>query len=265
MRVRYLNPVGTDVYDAAMADILNQFKQPDTTVEVVSLPSDRPKHLEYHAYEALVVADIVAPARLAARDCDAFVIGCFYDVGLRDAREVSGRAIVTAPCESACAIARSLGNTFSVLVGRRKWIPKMAENVRLYGHEHAMASMRPMELSVHDFQNDDTVYERMLSVGRACVEEDGAEVLMLGCTASFGFCERLQEALGVPVLDAMLAPFKYAEFLGDAATRLGWTPSRKWGSEAPPESEIADWGLFAEAPQAAPREAAAPEVLVPAE
>ena len=84
---------------------------------------------------------------------------------------------------------------------------------------------------------------------------------MLGCTASFGYCERLQDALGVPVLDAMLAPFKYAEFLGDAALRLGWTPSRKWGSEAPPESEIADWGLFAEPPTSR----AKAERLVPAE
>ena len=262
MRIRYLNPVGTDVHDAAMADILNRYKHPETTVEVVSLPPDRPKHLEYHAYEALVVADIVAHARAAARECDGFVIGCFYDVGLREAREVSGRAIVTAPCESACAIARSLGNTFSVLVGRRKWIPKMAENVRLYGHEHAMVSMRPMGLRVHDFQNDERVFERMLSVGRVCVEEDGAEVVLLGCTASFGFCERLQDTLGVPVLDAMLSPFKHAEFLADAAHRLGWTPSRKWGSEAPPEAEIAEWGLFSEPPKTITARA---EELVPAE
>ena len=262
MRIRYLNPVGTDEHDAAMAEILDRYKHPETTVEVVSLPPDRPKHLEYHAYEALVIADIVAHARAATQQCDALVIGCFYDVGLRDAREVSGRAIVTAPCESACAIARSLGNTFSVLVGRRKWIPKMAENVRLYGHEHAMASMRPMGLRVEDFQNDDTVFERLAEVGRVCVEEDGAEVILLGCTASFGFCERLAERLGVPVLDAMLAPFKYAEFLADAALRLGWTPSRKWGSEPPPESEIAEWGLFSEAPKT---ETARARTLVPAE
>jgi Asp/Glu/hydantoin racemase len=50
---------------------------------------------------------------------------------LTRAREVSSRAIVAAPCQSATAISSSLGNRFSVLVGRRKWSPKMRENVHL--------------------------------------------------------------------------------------------------------------------------------------
>jgi allantoin racemase len=52
----------------------------------------------------------------------------------------------------------------------------------------------------------------------------------------------------VPVIGALQAAFKYGEFLGDAARRLAWYPSRKWGSEAPPEDEISDWGLFKEPP-----------------
>ena len=74
--------------------------------------------------------------------------------------------------------------------------------------------------------------------GRKAVEEDGAEVLILGCTAEYGFYETMQSELGVPVVDAVLAPFKYAEFLADLAQRFGWYPSRMWGSEAPPEGEL---------------------------
>lgn len=246
MRILWINPIGTDVFDADTTKILNEAKRTGTQVDVVSLPPDRPRHLEYHAYEGLVVADIVRLTRQAAQVYDAVVIGCFYDVGLREAREVSGRAVVTAPCQSATAIASHLGNTFSVLVGRRKWIPKMAENVRLYGHGHRLASMRPLELGVHDFQTDhERTCNRLLAEGRKAVEEDGAEVLILGCTAEYGFHEKMQEALGVPVIDAVLAPFKYAEFLAELAQRFGWTPSRKWGNQAPPEEEVAAWGLFA--------------------
>ncbi len=56
----------------------------------------------------------------------------------------------------------------------------------------------------------------------------------------------MQEALGVPVLEAIPAALKYAEMLADSANRFGWYPSRKGGSEAPPESEIKEWGLFEE-------------------
>jgi len=245
MRILWINPVGTDVFDTDTQKLLNTAKINNTQVEVVSLAPDRPRHLEYHAYEGLVIGDIVRLSRQAANAYDAIVIGCFYDVGLREAREVSGTSIVTAPCQSATAIASNLGNTFSVLVGRRKWIPKMRENVHTYGHGHRMVSMRPLDLGVHDFQADhDRTCDRLLTEGRKAVEEDGAEVLILGCTAEYGFHETMQAELGVPVLDAVLSSFKYAEFLADLANRFGWKPSRKWGSEAPPDAEIATWNLF---------------------
>lgn len=245
MRILWIDPVGTDMYSADMLKILNQAKREETLVDVVALPEDRPKHLEYHAYEGLVIGDIVRITFEAASNYDAIVIGCFYDVGLREAREVSGRAIVTAPCQSATAIASNLGNTFSVLVGRRKWIPKMRENVHLYGHGPAMVSMLPLELGVHDFQADhDLTCDRLLTAGRKAVEEDGAEVLILGCTAEYGFNQKMQDELGVPVIDAVTSPFKYAELLAEMAQRFGWYPSRVWGGEAPPKEELEAWGLF---------------------
>lgn len=249
MRILWIDPIGTDVFSHDMLNILNKARRPENQVDVVSLAEKRPKHLEYHAYEGLVVADIIRLTFQAASRYDAVVIGCFYDVGLREAREVSGRAVVTAPCQSATAIASNLGNTFSVLVGRRKWIPKMRENVRLYGHEHAMVSMRPLELGVHDFQADhDLTCDRLLTEGHKAIHQDGAEVLILGCTAEYGFNQKMQEELGVPVVDAVTAPFKYAEFLAELADRFGWYPSRMWGSEAPPQEEVEAWGLFDEPP-----------------
>ena len=249
MRILWIDPIGIDAYSAEMLQLLEEARRPETDVHVVSLPGDRPRHLEYHAYEGLVVGDIVRLTYAHAADYDALVIGCFYDVGLREAREVSGQAIVTAPCQAATAIARNLGNTFSVLVGRRKWIPKMRENVRLYGHAHALASMRPLGLGVHDFQADPRrTMERLLDEGYKAVHEDSAEVLILGCTAEYGFNQTMQQELGVPVIDAVTAPFKYAEFLAETAHRFGWHPSRMWGSEAPSNEEIAAWGLFDEQP-----------------
>jgi allantoin racemase len=61
----------------------------------------------------------------------------------------------------------------------------------------------------------------------------GPRSSILGCTAEYGFHETMQAELGVPVIDAVLAPFKMAEFLAETARRFGWYPSRKWGSEAP--------------------------------
>jgi allantoin racemase len=248
-RILWINPVGTDRYDRAIGALLRKEARKDTQVDIVSLPADRPQHLEYHAYEAVVTPDIVRIVHAIRRRYDAFVIGCFYDVALREAREVSGRAVVLAPCQSSLVYAAHLGSSFSVLVGRRKWIPKMEENIRNYGFADRLASMRPLELGVAQFQQDpQETARRMFLEGRKAVEEDGAELLILGCTIEFGFYRQMQEQLGVPVIDAVLSPFKLAESLGESALRFGWIPSREGGCEPPPEQEALSWGLAGEPP-----------------
>jgi allantoin racemase len=83
----------------------------------------------------------------------------------------------------------------------------------------------------------------MIRLGREAVEQDGAEVLILGCTIEFGFFRDLQNELGVPVLDATVTPFKVAELRAELRQRYGWSASKKGGYEAPPLSEIEAWGL----------------------
>lgn len=249
MKILWINPVGSPDFDIVIGEILKSSANSGTEVDIVSLPEDRPKHLEYHAYEGLVTGDIVRLVYHFSGEYDGIVIGCFYDVALREAREVSRKAVVTAPCQSSLVFASHLSNTFSVLVGRRKWVPKMEENVRTYGYGGSLASMRPLELGVLEFQEDlNRTAEKMLAEGRAAVEQDGAEALILGCTIEFGFHERMQEELGVPVIDAVAAPFKLAEMLAGCSGRYGWYPSRTWGSEAPNEREIREWGLFQDRP-----------------
>ncbi len=245
MKILWINPIGSDAFDLTIGQLLKKACRTGTSLDVVSLPPDRPKHLEYHAYEGLVVGDIVNITYSMSDKYDGIVIGCFYDVGLREAREVSQRAVVTAPCQASAVFASHLGNSFSVLVGRRKWIPRMKENIHTYGYSSRLASMRPLEMGVYDFQADKEKTARtMMEQGRKAIEEDGAEVLILGCTIEFGFHEKMQQNLGVPVIDAVLAPFKLAELLAETAERFHWYPSRRWGSEAPPQKEVDEMGLF---------------------
>lgn len=251
-RVLWINPIGTDTFDDAVREELERAGRPDTEIEVRSL--DRgPHHLEYHAYEAAVVPDLLAEIVVAEREgFDAAVIGCFYDTGLRAAREVATRIAVAAPCESALHIATTLGDSFSVVVGRRKWVPEMRDNVLRYGFRDRLASFKAVELGVHDFQIDpELTHQRLLAACREALAEDGAEVIVLGCTIEYGFFAELQEELGAPVVDATVAPLKYAELLGELAT-LGWRPSKIGGYASPPPSELVAFGLAEQLSPAAP-------------
>ncbi len=243
-RILFINPVGTDLFDSPVSEILEAEKMPDTEVDVVSLKRG-PQHLEYHYYEALVMLDTLHLIKQGEKDgYDGVVIGCFYDPGLREAREITKRMVVTAPAEACMHIAATLGDKFSVIVGRQKWVPAMKENVNKYGFGDRLASFKPVGLGVHDFHKDEKETERLLKeAALEAVERDKAEVIILGCTIQFGFYKELQDYLGVPVIDAILAPFKYAEFLVEINQKFGWTHSKIYGNETPPASEINGWGL----------------------
>ena len=120
----------------------------------------------------------------------------------------------------------------------------MMENVVRYGMKERLASFKPVDLGVLEFHQDEQeTARRFREVGREAVERDGAEVLILGCTATYGFYRELQEELGVPVIDSMIAAFKTAEFAAELKNRFGWSHSKIGGYESPPPAEFAPWRL----------------------
>ncbi len=242
-RIMYIHPVSAEAVEEETRFLMAQ-KQERTELTLVSLPRG-PEHLEYRYYEALVLVDILHLIKEAeSQGFDAAVIGCFYDVGLQAAREVAERMVVVAPCEASTHIASTLGDKFSIVVGRPKWIPEMMENVIRYGMKEKLASFKSVDLGVLDFhQDEEETVRRFREVGREAVERDGAQVLILGCTATYGFYRELQEELGVPVIDSMIAAFKAAEFAADLKNRFGWSHSKIGGYESPPPSEFAPWRL----------------------
>lgn len=245
--ILWISPVGrADGETDAVREILGAIKRPDTEVEVTTL--DRgPHHVEYRYYESLTTPDVLHRVKRAEREgFDAVVIGCFYDLGLDEARELTDSLVVAGPCESATHLASTMGDTFSIIVGRRKWIPQMRHRVARYGFADRLASFKAIDMGVLDFQCDhDLTRERLLAAGREAVEEDGAEVVILGCTAEYGFYEEMQDELGVPVLEAVTAPFKFAELQVELA-ELGWSHSKIGGYESPPTAEILEWGIPAD-------------------
>lgn len=248
LKIMYLNPVGNDIYDPVFADLARECKRPGTEVHITSLKASDGAftHIEFRSYETVVSTGIVRAARAAGREgFDALAIGCFYDTALLDAREVSGEMIVTAPCFASLEIAASLSNRFGIIVGRRKWVNQMNATVNANGMASKLSGFYHVELGVEEFQRDHAHTEKLLcEAGRRAVEEDYAESLILGCTLELGFYRTLSAQLGVPVIDPSIAALKRAESAAELKRKFGWSPSRKWSCEAPPEHEIETFGII---------------------
>jgi len=242
-KILYIDPVGSEVVDEGLQFLIDQ-KQEGTEVFRVTLPRG-PQHLEYRYYEALILVDTLHLIKEAeSQGFDAAIIGCFYDVGLEAAREVAERMVVVAPCQASVYLAATMGDKFSIIVGRRKWIPEMMENVIRYGMKERLASFKSVNLGVLEFHQDEAeTARRFVQAGREAIDRDGAEVIILGCTATSGFYRELQAELGVPVIDSTLAAFKTAEFAAELRNRFGWSHSKIGAYESPPPEEFAPWRL----------------------
>jgi allantoin racemase len=238
LRILFIAPIGTGEWDGFVRATLDSVRRPDAEPTVVHL-DEGPTDLEYHYYEHLNLHQTLEWVRHAEKErYDAAVIACFYDPGLREARELVSIPVI-APAEACMHLAATLGHRFSIIVGRRKWIPKMEDNVRMYGLESKLASFRSVDYTVEMMGADPQgLKEAILVASRRAIEEDGAEVIVLGCTMESGFMRELSDALGTPVLDPVIVAWKYAEMMGDMHRRLGLVHSKLFGYEGAPFESV---------------------------
>jgi allantoin racemase len=211
---------------------------PGTTVESQYFGSDVP-NLEYEFYSRIATHNIIRSVMQAEQDgFDAAVIGCFADPGLKEARELV-RIPVIGVAEASLHLACVLSaGRFSVVVPRRKHIPKFADNARIYGVESRIASWRSLDLAVSELWDPKPTEAAILREARAAIDGDGAEVVCLGCTAMVGQAARIQEQLGVPVLDPVVIGLTTAEFQATLWQRFGISHSKNGGYESPPAAEM---------------------------
>ena len=242
-KILFINPVGTDQYDAEMLSYVKSSAQNNTMVDIRSFKKG-PKHLEYMFYEGVVGNDILRAVYNAEKEgYNSAIIGCFYDPFLYEAREIVNIPVI-GPAEASMNLASVLGYKFSIIVGRTKWVPQMTENIRKYNMENKLASFESLGMGVCEFQSNPQITKnKIIQAARQSIKK-GAEVIILGCTIEYGFYKELQELLHVPVIDVVLASLKYAEMMSDISKNLNWSHSKIGIFEPPAMSEIMDFNLI---------------------
>ena len=227
MKLLSVNPNTT----AAMTQTINAaarlYAHHETEIVTVQPPRG-PRSIEGYL-DAVVAAEATLQVLLEHSGAfDAFVIACFDDPGLYAAREALA-APVFGIAESAMLMACTLGHTFSILTSPARSKPGADELVRCYGLEQRCASVRTVDLPVLALDDDATTTRALFAAaGRRAIEEDGAEVLLLGCAGLAHFDKELEHELGVPVLDGVACAVKMAEACAGYGLRtskiLGFAP-----------------------------------------
>ncbi len=149
-------------------------------------------------------------------ESSAFVIACYSDPGLHVCREGTDRPVFgIAECGVLTALAR--GERFGVIAIRQRSIRRHVRYLRQMGLTDRLAGERPLEMSVAETASGEDTFMRMVEVGRALRDRDGADAIVMGCAGMARHRRPLEEALGVPVID----PTQAAVTMAIGAVRLG--------------------------------------------
>ena len=162
---------------------------------------------------------------------DAVVNSCVSDPGLFEMRSVVDIP-VTGCFESATHLAATMGARWSVVTVEEVVVKRFDKLlVDFYGVRPSMASIRHIGIRASQLYPETTpteeVARRVVEVSRKCVEEDGAEVVISGCTIMSAlftnhFDQDPVDIIGAPVIDPMFTAFKFAEMMVDPRQLAGY-------------------------------------------
>ena len=216
-RIVVINPNSsvdvTDGIDAAMQPL--RFTD-GPSIDCLTL-KDGPPGIETQRHVDSVVGPLCDLIEREGNNTDAFVIACFSDPGLHSARETTTRPVMGIS-ESGITTALTLGEKFGIIAILPKGVTRHKRYIRQMGLEGRLAGDRAIGVGVTGLSAEEEVESRMTAVGRKLIEEDGADTLIMGCAGMARYRHRLEDTLGVPVID----PSQAAVADAIAAVRLGY-------------------------------------------
>ena len=199
--------------DAAMAP-LRMAGGP--AIECLSLPSGPPGIQTQQDVDS-VAPQLVSLARSLRPRAAGFVIACYSDPGLHAVREAVDVPVLGI-MESGVLTALTLGQRFGVIAILQGSIARHLRAYGAMGVQSRLAGELAIGLNVTELAQYERTLARMTEVGRRLRDEQGADVIVMGCAGMAAYREPLQQALGMPVVE----PSQAAVAMAIGRIRMNW-------------------------------------------
>jgi allantoin racemase len=185
--------------------------------------------VNYSSHHDFVLADVsILEAGMRAQEegFHAVCIDTMSDSGVAALRSVLDIPVF-GPGRASMLAALMLGDRFSILTMTSRWKPLYKKALDELGLHHKCASVRSVEVPPDNQSllsgKEEDLFPLLHAAATKAVEEDGAEVLILGSTTMHQSHAYLAGRVPVPVINPGPLTYKLAE----AALGLGLTHSRK--------------------------------------
>lgn len=170
---------------------------------------------------------------------DAVVQAGFGEHGREGLQELLDVPVVDITDASA-HLAHLLGHRYSVVTTLDRTVPLIEERLLLAGLASHCASVRASGLSVLELEESpERAVAAIVDQAKRAVNEDRAEVIVLGCGGMAGLDREVREATSAPVVEGVSAAIKLAESL----VVLGLSTSKVRTYAQPRTKTVEGWPL----------------------
>ncbi len=214
MKILLINPNTTS--EMTGVPLATGIKVKDPRTEIIGTTNTKgPKTIEGALGGVMTTQGVLEIIIKEEENYDAFVIACFSNhPSIAAGREITNKPIIgifEASVFQACMI----GEKFGIVTTSKRKEPLLAQGLNQLGISSRCSAIRSTGLSVVDLEkkNPDQVADILLQVSKKTIEEDGTEVILLGCAGMAGLNKVLEKELGIPVIDPVGAAIKMAEAL----------------------------------------------------
>ncbi|MEM3703266.1 MAG: aspartate/glutamate racemase family protein [Candidatus Bathyarchaeia archaeon] len=229
IKIMVINPNSSKMMSQLIEHTAKKYASSETQIIVTTstmTPETIEDYIDYVKASEEVIQRITEGSKYGV---DAYVIACYDDPGL-----YAGRQLVEVPvvgvAEASMLYAVILGQKFTFITISDRGVHSIEELVERYGFSKRCASIRAVSAHVRDLLADrDWALREAEREAIEAVRLDGAEVIILGCTGWTGVDKLLEEKIGVPVVDGVVAAVKLVEGL----VSYGKKTSKVWSFKHP--------------------------------
>lgn len=242
MRIKYIIPFPFDEAGVAnrAAQVPREILGADTEVECIPVRNSVTILDSY--YEDLLFDAYITEAGLRAEEegYDAVIMDTVSDSGLYALRSRLSIPVIGPGLVSYC-VAAMLGKKFSIITMWDKWVHLYEKNLDTYRLWSKCASIRavniPPDVEALFAGKEHEMFETLTAEARKAIEEDGADVILLGSTTMHQAGAYMGEHLPAPVVN----PGPVAIKLTESLVQLGLSHSKV---AFPSPSTVQDEKLF---------------------
>lgn len=215
-----INPNSSETVTAGIDAAMDPLRTLGQPIRCVTL-AEGPPGIETQAQADETIPHMLRLAASLEDEAAGFIIACFGDPGLHALRDRTTLPVLGIQ-ECAVMTALTLGQRFGVIAILPGSIPRHLRALSAMGVTDRLAGDRALNLGVADLADEATTLARMIQVGETLRDQDGADVLIMGCAGMAQYRDRLETALQIPIVE----PCQAAAAMGLGRIALNWSHRR---------------------------------------